>query len=55
MFKDQTSREDFQHYIATNSNNSNALKNIGPGTYFKENSPFLKRSYNASLPASKFY
>lgn len=55
IFKDQTSREDFKFYIPMNSNNPNALKNLGPGSYFKDRSPFLKRSYNASLPASKFY
>jgi hypothetical protein len=55
MFKDQTGREDFKHYIPNHSNNPNALKNIGPGAYFKDKQPFLKRSYNASLPSSKFY
>jgi len=55
MFKNSTSREDFKHYIPKNSNNTNALKNLGPGTYFKSKSPFLKRSFNASLPPSKFY
>ena len=55
MFKNSTSREDFKHYIPKNSNNTIALKNLGPGTYFKSKSPFLKRSFNASLPPSKFY
>lgn len=55
MFKDATSREDFKHYGPKGSNNTIALKNLGPGSYFKSRSPFLKRSYNASLPASKFY
>lgn len=55
MFKNSTSREDFKHYIPKNTNNTIALKNLGPGTYFKSKSPFLKRSFNASLPPSKFY
>jgi len=55
MFKDSTSREDFGHYMPNNTNNTIALKNLGPGSYFKSRSPFLKRSYNASLPESKFY
>jgi hypothetical protein len=55
MFKDSTSREDFGHYLPNNTNNTIALKNLGPGSYFKSRSPFLKRSYNASLPESKFY
>ena len=55
MFKNSTSREDFKGYIPKNTNNNIALKNLGPGTYFKSKSPFLKRSFNASLPPSKFY
>ena len=55
MFMDSTSREDFKHYLPNNTNNTIALKNLGPGTYFKDKSPFLKRSYNASLPATRFY
>lgn len=55
MFKDTTGRDDFQSYIPKASNNTNNLKNLGPGSYFKEKSPFLKRSYNASLPQPKFY
>ena len=50
-----TSRDDFKHYVAINKNNTNALKHLGPGSYFKSKSPFLKRSFNASLPPSKFY
>lgn len=55
MFMDSTSRQDHKNYVAQNSNHPNALKNIGPGAYFKGQSPFLKRSFNASLPESKFY
>lgn len=55
MFKDQTSRRDFASYIANNTNNTAALKNLGPGSYFNQKQPFLKRSFNASLPPNKFY
>ena len=55
MFKDSTGRDDYKHYVPTNNNNSIALKNLGPGTYFQNASPFLKRSFNASLPESRFY
>jgi Sperm-tail PG-rich repeat len=27
----------------------------GPGAYFEKKQPFLKKSYNASLPRRKFY
>jgi hypothetical protein len=50
MFKNSTSREDIYHYLPKNSNNTIALKNLGPGSYFKSNSPFLKKTFNASLP-----
>ncbi len=55
MFRDETSREQFNHYIPKASNNNIALKNLGPGSYFKEQSPFLKRSFNTSLPNNRFY
>jgi hypothetical protein len=55
MFRGSTSREEFNHYIPKHTTNTMVLKNIGPGTYFKSKSPFLKRSFNASLPPSKFY
>ena len=55
MFKDNSAREDFAHYTAKANNNTKVLKNLGPGSYFKQKSPFLKRSYNASLPNNKFY
>lgn len=55
MFENSTSRDDFRHYVPKNTNNTIALKNLGPGSYFKSKSPFLKRSFNASLPPSKFY
>jgi hypothetical protein len=55
MFKNSTSRQDFKSYIPINKNNNIALKNLGPGSYNKSPSPFLKRSFNSSLPASKFF
>lgn len=55
MFKTKTSRHDFASYIPNNTNNNAALKNLGPGSYFNNKQPFLKRSFNASLPQSKFY
>ena len=55
MFRDETSREQFNHYIPKASNNNIALNNLGPGSYFKEQSPFLKRSFNTSLPNNRFY
>lgn len=55
MFKTKTSRHDFASYIPNNTNNNAALKNLGPGSYFNSKQPFLKRSFNASLPQSKFY
>jgi hypothetical protein len=50
MFKDETSREQFNHYIPKDKQ-----ANLGPGAYFKEQSPFLKRSFNTSLPNNRFY
>ncbi len=32
-----------------------AIVTPGPGTYFDKKRPFLKKSYNASLPKRKFY
>ena len=55
MFRDSTSRNDFGSYIPNNTNNTIKLPNVGPGSYFKGKSPFLKRSFNASLPNNKFY
>lgn len=49
-FMDSSNREDFNHYIPSGSNNNIVLQNLGPGSYFKSKSPFLKRSFNASLP-----
>ena len=50
MFKDETSREQFNHYIPKDKQ-----ANLGPGAFFKEQSPFLKRSFNTSLPNNRFY
>jgi hypothetical protein len=55
MFKTKTSRQNFGSYMPSNTNHTAALKNLGPGSYFNAKQPFLKRSFNASLPHAKFY
>ena len=55
MFLDSTDRKKQGTYVPYHSNNNNALQQLGPGSYFKDNSPFLKRSFNASLPTNKYY
>jgi len=31
------------------------ITNLGPGSYFRKVRPFLKGSFNVSLPKRKFY
>ena len=51
VFKNPTSRDDYLSYLATEKKKS---KDVSPSRYFNEHRPFLKKSFNASLPPPKF-
>ena len=51
IFKNPTTRDDYLSYMATEKKKS---KDVSPNRYFKEHRPFLKKSFNASLPPPKF-
>lgn len=50
IFKDKTDRDDFRSYKAHDMRKPP----VAPTDYFTEVRPFLKKSYNASLPPPKF-
>ena len=50
-FKDSTSRDDYKSYMAHEKKKAP----IAPSDYFQEQRPFLKKTFNASLPKPNFY
>ena len=50
-FKNPTTRDDFLSYMASEKKKP---VDVSPSRYFEGNRPFLKKSYNASLPPPKF-
>ena len=50
-FKNPTTRDDFLSYMASEKKKP---VDVSPSRYFEANRPFLKKSYNASLPPPKF-
>ena len=50
-FKDSTSRDDYKSYLAHEKKKAP----IAPSDYFVEQRPFLKKTFNASLPKPNFY
>ena len=50
-FKDSTSRDDHKSYLAHEKNKTS----LAPTDYFTEQRPFLKKTFNATLPPPKFY
>ena len=50
-FKNPTTRDDFLSYLASEKKKP---ADVSPGRYFEQNRPFLKKSYNASLPPPKY-
>jgi hypothetical protein len=57
MFKTTFRKLDYQEIPTLSKLNPTlvAIVTPGPGTYFDKKRPFLKKSYNASLPKRKFY
>ena len=49
-FKSSTDRDDHMSYLA----HEKTKAPIAPNNYFSETRPFLKKSFNASLPPPKF-
>ena len=49
-FKDATSRDDFKSYLAHDMKKPP----VAPTDYFTEQRPFLKKTFNASLPPARF-
>ena len=49
-FKDSTSRDDFRSYLAHEKKKAP----LAPTDYFTEARPFLKKTFNASLPPPRF-
>jgi len=50
VFKDSTSRDDFRSYLAAGKKKPP----VAPTDYFKETRPFLKKTFNATLPPPRF-
>ena len=50
-FKNPTTRDDYLSYMAAEKKKP---KEVSPSKYFKDHRPFLKKSFNASLPPAKF-
>lgn len=50
IFKDTTSRDDFKSYMAHDVKKPQ----VAPTDYFKETRPFLRKTFNASLPPPRF-
>lgn len=50
-FKNPTTRDDYLSYLATEKKKPTE---VSPSRYFKDQRPFLKKSFNASLPTAKF-
>ena len=50
IFKDVTDREDFLSYKAHDMKRPQ----VAPNNYFSDTRPFLKKSFNASLPPPRF-
>ena len=50
IFKDRTSRDDYRSYKAHDMKKPP----VAPTDYFTETRPFLKKTYNASLPPPRF-
>ena len=51
VFKNPTTRDDYLSYLAADKQKP---KQVSPNRYFQENRPFLKKSFNASLPPPRF-
>ena len=49
-FKDSTSRDDFKSYLAHEKKKAP----LAGSDYFQETRPFLKKTFNASLPPPRF-
>ena len=50
IFRDRTSRDDFKHYLA----HEKYKPQVAPNAYFEETRPFLKKTFNASLPPARY-
>jgi hypothetical protein len=50
IFRDNTTRDDYRSYMA----DKKRLPKMGPAAYHTGGRPFLKKTYNASLPPAKF-
>ena len=50
IFKDKTSRDDFKSFLPKKK----IEETIPPNAYFNAERPFLKKSFNASLPPPRF-
>jgi hypothetical protein len=57
MFKTSYRKIDSLEYPTISKLNPTLAPSVipGPGAYFEKKRPFLKKSYNASLPKRKFY
>ena len=51
VFKNPTTRDDYLSYLASEKKKP---KDVSPDKYFRETRPFLKKSFNASLPPPRF-
>ena len=50
-FLGKSGRDDYLSYLA----DKKRLPSMGPAAYHQTGRPFLKKSFNASLPPAKFY